>query len=244
MMWWSLQEPAWCRVQPPRRPPPCRSSSLPPRPRRRLSRCCPADTGVAPLTAQKDKSAVTARWTAHDDNGDDLLFRVWYRGLGEANWRLLRDDVSDRFLSFDAATLPDGRYELKVEASDAPEHVATDTLTGERQSAAFTIDTTPPVLTDLSAHMEGGRVRWTMEASDATSPVEHAEISIDGTPWQFTLPSGELSDARSERYNNLAPLPPAKPGPRADGAAAAEHVLAVRVFDRAGNAATAKAVVH
>ena len=202
------------------------------------------DAATAPLAAQKDRSAVTARWSAHDDNGDDLLFRVWYRGVGEANWRLLRDNVSDRFLSFDAAALPDGRYVLKVEASDAPGHVASDTLVGERQSAAFTIDITPPVLSGLAAHMDAGRVRWTMEAQDAVSPIEHAETSVDGEPWQFTVPSGGLSDSKSERYDTLVSVPATKPDQRVGVTAPAEHVLAVRVFDRAGNAATAKAVVH
>ena len=44
--------------------------------------------------AQKDKTAMTVRWMAHDDNGDDLMFAVWYRGVGEANWRLLKDKIS------------------------------------------------------------------------------------------------------------------------------------------------------
>src|SRR5665213_3092365 len=78
-----------------------------------------------PLTAQKDKDAVTVRWAAHDDNGDDLMFAVWYRGVGERNWRLLKDKISDRYLSFDASLLPDGSYELKIVASDAPDHVDT-----------------------------------------------------------------------------------------------------------------------
>ncbi len=202
------------------------------------------DPGIAPLTAQKDQGAVTVRWAAHDDNGDDLLFRVWYRGVGEVNWRMLRDALSDRFLSFDAATLPDGRYQLKVEASDAPEHVAAETLLGNRQSAAFTIDTTPPALDGLSARMEGGRVRWTMSAQDATSPIEHAETSVDGAPWQFALPVGELSDAQTERYNALAMLPETPIAGRAGVTSSTEHVLAVRVFDRVGNTATAKTVVR
>ena len=72
--------------------------------------------------AQKDKSGVTVRWAAHDDNGDDLMFAVWYRGVGERNWRLLKDKISEKFFSFDASLLPDGRYEAKVVASDAPVH--------------------------------------------------------------------------------------------------------------------------
>jgi hypothetical protein len=104
------------------------------------------DAGSQPLTAQKDKTAVTVRWMAHDDNGDDLMFAVWYRGVGEANWRLLKDKISDKAYSFDSALLPDGSYALKVVASDAPVHTDAEALTGERVSEVFVVDTTPPVL--------------------------------------------------------------------------------------------------
>ena len=82
---------------------------------------------------------------AHDDNGDELMFSVWYRGVGEANWRLLKDKISEKAYSFDSALLPDGSYELKVVASDAPVHTDADALTGERVSEVFVMDTTPPV---------------------------------------------------------------------------------------------------
>ncbi len=112
------------------------------------------DAGTAPLAAQKDKNAVTVRWAAHDDNGDDLMFAVWYRGEHEGNWRLLKDKISERFLSFDASLLPDGSYLLKVVASDAPVHTDSDALTGEKASPSFIIDTTPPVPGALTARLE------------------------------------------------------------------------------------------
>src|SRR5271168_2891565 len=112
------------------------------------------DANAAPLTAQKDKTAVTVRWQAHDDNGDDLMFAVSYRGVGEANWRLLKDKISERVYSFDSALLPDGSYALKVVASDAPAHTDAEALTGERVSEVFVIDTTPPVPGVLTATMQ------------------------------------------------------------------------------------------
>ncbi len=101
------------------------------------------DANTTPLTAQKDKNAVTTRWQAHDDNGDDLMFAVWYRGVGEQNWRLLKDKISDRFYSFDSSLLPDGSYELKVVASDDPVHTDSESLSSERVSPVFVLDTTP-----------------------------------------------------------------------------------------------------
>ncbi len=169
------------------------------------------DAGSAPLTAQKDRTAVTVRWAAHDDNGDDLMFAVWYRGEGEANWRLLKDGISERFFSFDSSLLPDGRYVVKVVASDAPVHVDAETLTGERVSAGFAVDTTPPVPGALLARMEAGspgKVHVVFEARDQTSPIAHAEYSIDAGPWQYVEPVGGLSDSLGERYDFVAAAVP------------------------------------
>jgi hypothetical protein len=201
------------------------------------------DANAAPLTAQKDKTAVTVRWLAHDDNGDDLMFAVWYRGVGEANWRLLKDKISERAYSFDSALLPDGSYELKVVASDAPAHTDAEALMGERVSEVFVIDTTPPVPGVLEAKIVPGmplRIHATLEARDATSPIAHAEYSVDAGPWQYLEPVGKVSDSLTERYDFVAEVPAAT-APVAD---AKEHVLAVRVYDRYENVAAVKTVVR
>ena len=200
------------------------------------------DANSSPLMAQKDKTAITVRWMAHDDNGDDLLFAVWYRGTGEANWRLLKDKITDKFYSFDSALLPDGSYELKVTASDAPMHTDADTLTGERVSEVFVVDTTPPVPGTLAAAIQPGspaKIHATFEARDATSPIAHAEYSVDAGPWQYLEPVGKVSDSLTERYDFIATLPSVT-SPVTD---TREHVLAVRVYDRYENMVAVKAVV-
>ena len=201
------------------------------------------DTNAAPLNAQKDKDAITVRWQAHDDNDDDLMFAVWYRGVGEANWRLLKDKISERVYSFDSALLPDGGYALKVVASDAPVHTDAEALTGERVSDVFVVDTTPPVPGVLTATMVEGspqKIHATLEARDATSPIAHAEYSVDAGSWQYLEPVGKVSDSLMERYDLTAAVP-ASTTPVTD---AKEHVLAVRVYDRYENMVAVKAVVR
>jgi hypothetical protein len=198
------------------------------------------ESPTTPLAAVKDRTAVTVRWAAHDDNGDDLMFAVYWKGEGERNWQLLKDKISERFLSFDAGLLPDGRYTIKVVASDAPVHTDADTLTGDRVSNPFIVDTTPPVPGVLAAQMQGDKIHATFEAKDATSPIAHAEYSVDAGPWQYVEPADHISDSLSERYDFLAEIPHST-APVAD---AREHVIAVRVYDRYENAVTAKAVVH
>lgn len=209
------------------------------------------DTNAQPLQAQRDRTAVTVRWAAHDDNGDDLMYSVWVRGVGERNWMLLKDKISEKYLSFDDSVVPDGTYEVKVVASDAPDHTDADTLTGERVSDAFVVDTTPPVPGALTAAVVPGappaggvRIHVTFSARDAMSPIAHAEYSVDGGPWQYVEPVGKVSDAKEERYDFTATAPVVTGAAAAGVVNASEHVVAVRVYDRYENAVTAKAVVR
>jgi hypothetical protein len=202
------------------------------------------DANAQPLIAQKDKSAITVRWSAHDDNGDDLIFSVWYRGMDERNWRLLKDKIVEKYLSFDSSLLPDGNYELKVVASDAPDHTEADTLFGEKVSAAFVVDTTPPVPGTLTATLVAGKIHATFSARDATSPISHAEYSVDAGPWQYLDPVGRVSDSMEERYDFTAAVPAVPANAAAGVVSPAEHVLAVRVYDRYENVVAVKTVVR
>src|SRR5579884_877332 len=203
------------------------------------------EPGHEPLTGIKDKSAVTVRWAAHDDNGDELIYTLYYRGDGdkETNWQLLKDKITERFYSFDATTFPDGAYRLKVVASDAPSHNPGEALTTEKVSDRFILDTTPPSLSPIDAHIVNGKIHVNLTATDATSPISHAEYSIDAGPWQYVEPVGKLSDSLTEHYDFDAVIPPHQPGPGAPETPS-EHLITVRAYDRYDNVAATKAVVR
>lgn len=193
-----------------------------------------------PMTAQKDKSGIAVRWAAHDDNDDDLIYSLYYKGDGETNWKLLKDNITDKFYSWDAALLPDGGYTLKVVASDAPSHTPDEALTASKETARFEVDTTPPRIDVLTAKLEGDRLHVTFTARDSFSPIKRAECSIDAGDWQFVEPIGHLSDSPNESYDFIAAIP-AKTDKFA--APSSEHVVVVRVYDRFDNMGTAKVVV-
>ncbi len=215
------------------------------------------DPATAALSAVKDRSAVTVRWAAHDDNGDELLFDVYVRGDGEKNWRLLKARVTDRFYSFDAIRLPDGGYRMRIVASDALAHPLGDGLSGDRESDRFILDTTPPVVTGLQGTLQNGTWHAEFTASDVTSPIARAEYSLDAGPWQYVEPVGNLSDSLTEHYAwNIPPAPAVSPsgassavedtpaGTRIAPVDGQEHTLTVRVYDRYENVTAAKAVVR
>ncbi|HVG90198.1 MAG TPA: hypothetical protein VNB54_01795, partial [Alphaproteobacteria bacterium] len=212
-----------------------------------------------PPTANKDRGSIAVRWAAHDDNDDNLVYSVYYRGDNEREWKLLKSGLTDKFYSFESGLLPDGGYTVKVVASDAPSHSPEDVLTDEKESLRFEVDNTAPRIENLAARVEGQDLHVTFHAADDGSPIKRAEYSIDAGDWQYVEPVGALSDAKSENYDFtvlLSNAPPApeepvqqkrkkgnKPAPVAatgPAAPAAEHVVVVRVYDRAENVATAK----
>ena len=161
------------------------------------------------MQATKDRTAITVRWAAHDDNGDDLTYSLYLRGDGETVWRLLKDKITDKAYSFDATLIPDGGYQIKVVASDAPSHTPGDALTGDKISDRFEVDTTPPVVSDLKASLgviacasslPCRAVQRHLRRRRRFSPIAHAEYSLDAGPWQYIEPVGRLSDSKREHY--------------------------------------------
>ena len=193
----------------------------------------------SPTPSTHDKDSIGVRWSAHDENDDQLVYSLYYRGDGETRWLLLKDNLTDKAYSFDASLLPDGGYTVKVVASDSPSHSPGEALTTSRESRRFEVDTTPPRIENLTAAVEAGQIHVTFRAGDGFSPIRRAEYSIDAGDWKYVEPVGQLSDAKTENYDfKIAP----EPG--AEGASSTEHVVVVRVYDRYENMGAAKTLIR
>jgi hypothetical protein len=194
----------------------------------------PSQRFEAQPNAVRDRQSVGVKWTVRDDNDDQMTYSVYYRGDGQNRWLLLKNDLSDKFYSFDASLLPDGGYTVKVVASDAPSHSPQEALSSERESLRFEVDTTPPQIQELRAAVQGQKIRVQFRAADNFSPIKRAEYSLDARDWHFVEPVGQISDSKTERYDFELPV---------SDAASQEHVVVVRAYDRYDNMNAAKAVV-
>jgi hypothetical protein len=192
-----------------------------------------------PTPSSHDRDSIGVRWNAHDDNDDQLIYSLYYRGDGETRWLLLKENLTDKAYSFDAGLLPDGGYTVKLVASDAPSHSPGEALTASKESRRFEIDTTPPRVEKLSASVEGSQIHVNFLASDGFSPIKRAEYSLDAGDWQYVEPSGELSDAKTENYDFKL-----TPQFSKDEAPSVDHVIVVRVYDRYDNMGAAKTLVR
>jgi hypothetical protein len=174
------------------------------------------------------RGARSFQWQAEDRNGDTLEYAIYYRPLKETTFRLLRDRLRDSFYTIDGATLADGRYIIKIIASDAPDNPLGQALTGERLSEPVDIDNTPPVLRAVATPiMGGGGNRVVFEVDDATGKIRRGDFSLDGAPWTPLFPDDGIADSGHERYS--VDLPPLAPG---------EHTVSLRAFDGSGNVGT------
>ncbi len=193
-------------------------------PDRQLSRFEPPPQGAA----QKGYQSVI--WSAHDDNDDELTYRVYYRGENEKEWKLLKDNLREKYYSWDTNTMPDGAYYLKVVASDAPSNPPAEALESSRESDRFVVDNAPPELSGLAASGESTHeTQIHFVARDSASAIARAEYSLDAGEWTLVYPNGRLSDALEEHYEIA--LKTLTPG---------EHTIAVRVYDRFENVTSAK----
>ncbi len=163
-------------------------------------------------------------WSAHDDNDDDLVYSIYYRGEGEQNWRLLKDKLTPRYYSWDTTSMPDGAYYLKIVASDSPSNPADQAFSTERQSDRFEVANTPPRIEALRADANSPSVKVSFDGVSSTDAIARAQYSLDSGDWQVILPVGQLSDAPKESYR--IDIPNISPG---------EHTIAVEVTDRFDN---------
>jgi len=190
----------------------------------------------SPVPSSHDRDSIGVKWNAHDENDDQLVYSVYYRGDGETRWLLLKDNLTDKAYSFDASLLPDGGYTVKVVASDAPSHSPGEALTVSKESHRFEVDTTPPRVENLTASAEGSQIHVRFRAEDGFSTIKRAEYSIDAGPWKYVEPVGQLSDAKIEDYDFKADVDAGKD-------VVSEHVVVIRVYDKYENMGAAKTLL-
>jgi hypothetical protein len=121
------------------------------------------------------KGLLTFAWRADDDNRDTLSYDVHYRLEGETAWKPLKQGVTDPLVVWDTTSVPNGRYVIRVTASDAPSNSPSTALTGSLESSTFEVDNAPPVISVGQTRRDGGRTIVTFEVKDADSAVQKAE---------------------------------------------------------------------
>jgi len=179
------------------------------------------------------RGARSFQWQAEDRNGDTLEYAIYYRGINDQTFRLLKDKLRDTFYTIDGATLADGRYIVKVVASDGPDNPMGQKLSGERVSEPVDIDNTPPVVKAGQPLITRDSVRVVFTVDDAIGKIKRADSSLDGATWVPVFPDDGIADGGHEVYTVELPV-----------VASGEHTVSLRVFDSSGNVGTLSVTIR
>jgi hypothetical protein len=196
-----------------------------------LADAAAASTGTGGTTttaARAHSAALKLRWKTENPDGDELIYKLWFRRQGDSVWRVLGgpDPLSKPEYDWNTDSVADGRYAIRVWASDEKITPADRALDHQFDSPPFLVDNTRPEVLDLAFH--GDKI--TGRAHDATSIITTLEYLIDNTDWRPVAPDDKLLDERDEAFT--VHLPKALvPGP---------HIVNVRAWDQADNVGAAR----
>jgi hypothetical protein len=169
---------------------------------------------------------------AADPNNDKLNYSISYRPLGGKVWVTISDDVAALPYAWDTMTVPDGRYEVKVEVGDAPGNSPGSALTDERVSRPVIVDNTPPVPAEVSAGLDGKTVKLTATLRDVNR-LAGASYVVDSGKEAVVLDAVDgIYDSPQEKVaGTIKDLTPGT------------HVITVRAEDEFGNVCYAAVTV-
>ena len=166
----------------------------------------------------------TIVWDSFDENGDSLLYSVFIRRENETRWRVLVPKWAEKILAFNTSQFPDGRYFVKVEASDAPSNPKGLDLKTEKISRPLVIDNSLPVVKNFQEEKRGNRLSITFAVEDAHSHIQEVKYLIRPNDWQVVFPEDGICDAKSETFQFSTVLPQG-----------ADNLIIIQVKDRHGN---------
>jgi sugar lactone lactonase YvrE len=178
---------------------------------------------------QKGMRSLT--WSASDPNGDNLRFDLFFRQEGDKEWKPLVRGVREDYFGWDSTLMADGRYRIRVSASDAPSNPPSEARDAEDTGPAFVVDNTPP-LVEGAARKDGAALVVEVKVSDSVSYIRTLEFSLDAAHWILAVPADGVGDSSQEQYR--IPL---------DRLSAGEHTILLKATDTEGNVGSTKVLV-
>ncbi|MCA9726589.1 MAG: hypothetical protein KC729_02835 [Candidatus Eisenbacteria bacterium] len=160
--------------------------------------------GGVPAWVRELRSIV---WDADDPDDDDLSYTVEIRQLGDSGFRVLERDRREPAYTLETGELPDGTYELRITASDAPSNAPGAEHRVSRTTPPFRVDNLPPTVEGLKTRRTEGRsLEVAGTAVDGDTPLREIRVSVDGRAFQSVPAEDGLLDSQRESFRVSLPL--------------------------------------
>ncbi len=165
-------------------------------------------------------------YKVEDENDDKLIYKIDFRKVGRANWIELKDELEEDSFEWDGKTVEDGRYEVRVTASDERSNTTATKLTGSRISESVVADNTGPVITKHAIEKEGKTLMLRLQGTDEFSVIGKLDYTIDSNAqWIGAVPDDQIYDTTEEDFTIVI-----------EKLQIGEHIITVRISDDVGNA--------
>ena len=175
--------------------------------------------------AADKKGIFNISYKAKDDNNDRLIYKIDFRKVGRDNWIELEDKVEKENFEWDGKTVEDGRYEIRVTASDERDNTTETRLQSSRISEPVVVDNTGPIITRYLIEKHDKGVTLKLKVSDQLSVIGKVDYTIDSNAeWRGAVPDDLVCDTTEEDFTIV--IGQIEPG---------EHIISVRASDDLGN---------
>jgi hypothetical protein len=180
---------------------------------------------VGRIEAPGKEGVFKVDYKAGDENGDKLVYKIDLRRLGTEVWIELEDQTEQPFFEWDGRTVEDGRYEIRVTASDEKSNTTATKLSNSRISEPVIVDNTAPVIEKSDVQIDKKDITIKLTVVDQLSVVGKVSYTIDSNAdWIVSLPDDLVYDTTREDFTIL--IKDLKAG---------EHIIALKISDDVGN---------
>jgi len=171
---------------------------------------------------------VSVTWDAMDPNHDELTYRILYREVGTDVWVQVAKDLRDTAYTWNTKSVADGKYQVKVIASDAADNVPSEAKAVAAVSATLLVNNTPPVISEVKTTIDGGQVTVEGVAKDGISAIAEVRYQVDSAvDWQLARASDKMFDSPKEGFTFVTKALPS-----------GSHRITIRAIDAAGNSSS------
>ncbi|OQY29538.1 MAG: hypothetical protein B6244_03270 [Candidatus Cloacimonetes bacterium 4572_55] len=180
----------------------------------------------------KKRGLQSLKWLALDDNNDQLIYDLHFKGVDESAWKELKLDVTKSTYSWSTEQMPDGEYQIKITACDKPNNSLSEAMKDSLVSDTFIVDNTPPEAKGVQARIQNKKALVKLTVTDALSPLDRVEYAVDLKDWELLSPIDGICDSYTESFD--FETDPLEPG---------EHYIVIRMCDDQENFKMIKQVV-
>ncbi len=148
------------------------------------------------------KPVIVLQWKAMDRNMDLLKYSLALRAEGEDIWMTVAEDIPIVKYNLDTTFIPDGKYMIRLTASDESVNMDGKGFAVNRELDDYTvIDKTPPEIGKVSVAREGETARITCSVKDNLSNITHGFYRLNNGDWMPIYPEDLLFDEPEENFS-------------------------------------------